>query len=147
MARTCDCGSLKMLRKHIGKSFKTLHFWLSDQRSHWVHRKANTIKRGWGFDHELVAQVLEDIALKTLNHILTSPSIKTLSQTRSHQNINIRTHRVNQDRAIKPNPRNSVQLRWHSVPPKYSDQVSVTQLFHFGITELNWSELPRRGSA
>ena len=30
------------------QNLKTLHFHFSDRRSHWVHRKANTIKRGWG---------------------------------------------------------------------------------------------------
>ena len=36
--------------QRIGSSskHKTLHFTFSDPRSHWVHRKANTIKRGWG---------------------------------------------------------------------------------------------------
>ena len=46
------------------QKLKTLHFWFSDPRSHWVHRKANTVKRGWGFVNDLFAQVLNDIAPK-----------------------------------------------------------------------------------
>jgi hypothetical protein len=38
----------KMLRTHIGSSSRLYSFHFSDPRSHWVHRKANTIKRGWG---------------------------------------------------------------------------------------------------
>ena len=40
------CGPLKMLRIYIGNKLKTLHFYFSDPRSHLVHRKANTIKKG-----------------------------------------------------------------------------------------------------
>ena len=56
----------------IGKSSR-LHFWFSDQRSHWVHRKANTIKRGWGCVNVLVAQVLGDLTPSTIStiHYLT----------------------------------------------------------------------------
>ena len=43
-----DVYPFKMLRTWNWQSFKTLHFLLSDPRSHWVHRKANSIKRGWG---------------------------------------------------------------------------------------------------
>ena len=40
-------------------------FYFSDPRSHWVYRKANTIKRGWGvtvtpqkFNHDLFIKIL-----------------------------------------------------------------------------------------
>ena len=53
-------------------------FYFSDPRSHWVHTKANTIKRGWGFDHGSIAQVLIYIDPKILKHFSTSYLSKTL---------------------------------------------------------------------
>ena len=51
VAWTRGCGTpSRCYGQKTGKSSKaqdsTFHF--SDPRSHWVHRKANTIKRGWG---------------------------------------------------------------------------------------------------
>ena len=46
------------------QKLKTLHFYFSDPRSHWVHRKANTIKKDEVLLNGLLAQVLSDIAPK-----------------------------------------------------------------------------------
>ena len=43
-----DVEPLQDAKDTYWQKLKTLHFVLSDPRSHWVHRKANTIKRGWG---------------------------------------------------------------------------------------------------
>ena len=56
MAIGCEGWTPQNAKDMDWQSFKTLHFWLSDPRSHWVHRKANTIKRGWGFDYDSIAQ-------------------------------------------------------------------------------------------
>ena len=141
MAWTCGCGPLKMLRKHIGKSSKTLHFWLSDPRSHWVHRKDNTIKTGWGFDHDLVAQMLSDIAPQILKHFSTFHLSKPLNVHLGPTISSLRTHRDEPIHCHMPNPNFSVQPIWILVSPRWRNQVSMMKLLRFGITDMKRSKL------
>ena len=93
MAMGCECGPLKMQRTCVSKDSRLYIFWLSDPRSHRVHREANTIKRGPGSDDGLTAQVLRDIA----------PTKKPKFHICPHCNTSSRTHRDTLDIAT-PKP-------------------------------------------
>jgi hypothetical protein len=62
-----DVESLKMLRTNIGKASRLYIFgWVIQDHIESIG-KSNTIKRGWGFDYDSIAQMLSDIAPKLSN--------------------------------------------------------------------------------
>ena len=135
MAMRCECGPLKCKGQSIGKSFKTLHFWLSDQRSHWVHRKANTIKRGWGVDHDSIAQVLRDIAPKPSTTFSKTYLSKSFVANSVPPKLIYPDPPSSSRQCHSQNPNNSDPPKWISVLPRWPCQLSVTYCNYFGLTE------------
>jgi hypothetical protein len=90
MSRTNGCGRFNMLRTRIGIASRLYIFGIQDHIE--SLRKDNTIKRGWAIDHEVVAQVLSDIAPKILNNFLKHICPNPNSSSRSHWYHLLRTH-------------------------------------------------------
>ena len=114
---------------------KTLHFHFSDPRSHWVHRKANTIKRAWGVALWSACSKCLVICSKPLNHFLNSKYVQNLKSYSAPPICFIRRHQIHwHSHWQKPNQFGLTDRI--SVSPRWPCKLSVACYNYFGLTEM-----------